>query len=294
MEFVGLANFKYLVEDATFWHVAAQHPAHLAAVDRADAVPGAGDRGDAQLGRPLQGFYRIAYFVPNVTSLVAIALFFGAVFATNFGLANAILQAAGPAPRCAWLSRPVGHQDRDRHGDDLAVDRLQRDHLPRRPPDHPRRPLRGGQGRRRRPGADLLPDHAAAAAPGHPLHGDRLDGRRPADLHRAAGDADRGNNSAAPAARPRGPDHGPLLLPAGLRQQRLRLRRRDRVGVFLDRRPLRDHQLAPGPAPARRETARRIRSRRKAGEGPSGSTRLALTRSWSRPLLRCSRSTGPS
>jgi cellobiose transport system permease protein len=48
------------------------------------------------------GVYRIAYFVPNVTSVVAVTIFFGSVFSTNFGLINAILQwlSASPVP---WL-----------------------------------------------------------------------------------------------------------------------------------------------------------------------------------------------
>ena len=46
------------------------------------------------------GFYRIAFFLPNVTSLVAIAIFFGSVFSTNFGLINAILTLARHVRRC--------------------------------------------------------------------------------------------------------------------------------------------------------------------------------------------------
>jgi cellobiose transport system permease protein len=47
----------------------------------------------------------VAYFIPNVTSLVAMAIFFGAVFSRNHGLINAILQAIGASP-VAWLSDP--------------------------------------------------------------------------------------------------------------------------------------------------------------------------------------------
>lgn len=39
-----------------------------------------------------KNFYRFAYFLPNVTSVVAVAIIFSSVFSTNFGLANAVLQ----------------------------------------------------------------------------------------------------------------------------------------------------------------------------------------------------------
>jgi cellobiose transport system permease protein len=52
-------------------------------------------------------FYRIAYFIPNITSLVAMAIFFGAVFSTNFGLVNAVLQALN-LPAVNWLTNPLG------------------------------------------------------------------------------------------------------------------------------------------------------------------------------------------
>ena len=51
--------------------------------------------------------YRFAYFLPNVTSVVAIAIVFGSVFSTNFGLMNALLQAVG-LDQVAWLNTPWG------------------------------------------------------------------------------------------------------------------------------------------------------------------------------------------
>jgi cellobiose transport system permease protein len=53
------------------------------------------------------GFYRVAYFIPNITSLVAMAIFFGAVFSTNFGLINAGLRSLG-LPTDDWLGQPWG------------------------------------------------------------------------------------------------------------------------------------------------------------------------------------------
>ena len=50
----------------------------------------------------MQSFYRIAFFLPNITSFVVIALMFGLVFDTNFGLLNAFLEAIGQ-PTHNWL-----------------------------------------------------------------------------------------------------------------------------------------------------------------------------------------------
>jgi cellobiose transport system permease protein len=55
--------------------------------------------------RRFKGFYRIALYIPNVTSIVAVSIFFGAVFSNNFGLVNAILGMVGISP-VPWLSNP--------------------------------------------------------------------------------------------------------------------------------------------------------------------------------------------
>jgi cellobiose transport system permease protein len=54
-----------------------------------------------------KGIYRIAYFIPNITSLVAAAIFFAAVFSTNFGLINSVLRSLG-LPTEDWLRQPWG------------------------------------------------------------------------------------------------------------------------------------------------------------------------------------------
>jgi ABC-type sugar transport system permease subunit len=50
----------------------------------------------------LQSFYRAAFFLPYITSFVVIALMFGLVFDTNYGLLNSFLDSVGlPTPN--WL-----------------------------------------------------------------------------------------------------------------------------------------------------------------------------------------------
>lgn len=54
-------------------------------------------------------FFRIAYFVPNITSVVAMAVLFGSIFGDNFGLVNAGLNALG-LQSVGWMSTPLGIQ----------------------------------------------------------------------------------------------------------------------------------------------------------------------------------------
>jgi len=54
-----------------------------------------------------RSFYRIAYFIPNITSVVAVTMVFGSIFSNNFGLLNAFLQSIGVG-KVEWLSQPWG------------------------------------------------------------------------------------------------------------------------------------------------------------------------------------------
>lgn len=105
--FTGLDNFKYLIEDSTFWlslkntlvlFVMSTAPTLVIALLLAVML---------QSAVRFTSVYRIAYFIPNVTSLVAMAIFFGAVFSTNFGLINAALRSLG-LPEQDWLGQPWG------------------------------------------------------------------------------------------------------------------------------------------------------------------------------------------
>lgn len=53
--------------------------------------------------------FRIAYFVPNITSVVAMAVLFGSIFGQNFGIANQLLNAIG-LDSVPWLTTPLGIQ----------------------------------------------------------------------------------------------------------------------------------------------------------------------------------------
>ncbi|MFC5261043.1 carbohydrate ABC transporter permease [Kribbella qitaiheensis] len=106
-QLVGLQNFRFLLEDSTFWLslwntvvLFAMSTVPTLAIAMVLAVM-------LHSAVRLKGVYRIAYFIPNITSLVAAAIFFAAVFSTNFGLINAGLRSLG-LPTEDWLGQPWG------------------------------------------------------------------------------------------------------------------------------------------------------------------------------------------
>jgi cellobiose transport system permease protein len=107
MTFVGLAQFRYLWHDPVFWlslrntiaiWVLATFPMLFLSLVIANLL---------NSSIRFTNFYRIAYFLPNVTSLVAIAIFFFAVFSSQYGIVNATLHALH-LPQVPWMSNPWG------------------------------------------------------------------------------------------------------------------------------------------------------------------------------------------
>jgi cellobiose transport system permease protein len=106
MKWVGLAQYKYLFTDGEFWDsiattliiwVANTVPMLVLALILAFALHST---------VRFKGFYRVAYFVPNITSMVAMAIVFGSLFATQSGLLNAGLQWLGAQEGIGWLTDP--------------------------------------------------------------------------------------------------------------------------------------------------------------------------------------------
>lgn len=111
MQFVGLENIRFTLEDPwvwkslanTFWlAVASGLPQHLVAVPLAYLI-----------NEKLQGARNAlmgAYFLPYITSTVAIAMMFTTLFSTDYGLVNALLEALQKWPFFSWLL-PQEHID---------------------------------------------------------------------------------------------------------------------------------------------------------------------------------------
>jgi len=107
MEFVGLAQYQYLLGDERFWNAVANTfiiwfistiPMLFLALVLAFLL---------HQNIRLKGVLRVAYFLPNVTSMVAMAIVFGSIFSDSFGIVNSALAALG-ADQVPWLSSSWG------------------------------------------------------------------------------------------------------------------------------------------------------------------------------------------
>lgn len=107
MEFVGLRNFRNLLtDDPDFWKSVGNTFViwFLSTVPQLFAALVVAFLLNAAFMR-FKDFYRAVYFLPNITSIVAVAIIFGSFFGSQFGLINGLLQAVG-LPRIEWTSDP--------------------------------------------------------------------------------------------------------------------------------------------------------------------------------------------
>ncbi len=104
MQFAGVDNFLFALQDDWFWKslgntawlaLASGVPQHLVAIPLACFI-------HASFKRLRNGMVG-AYFMPYITSTVAIAILFSSLFATDFGLINVGLQAMSRVPVLSWL-----------------------------------------------------------------------------------------------------------------------------------------------------------------------------------------------
>ena len=111
MQFVGFENFTFALTDEWFWKslkntgwlaLASGVPQHLVAIPLAYFIHSSFKRlRDGVVG---------AYFLPYITSTVAIAIMFSSLFSTDFGLINVGLEALRQVPGLGWLL-PEGRID---------------------------------------------------------------------------------------------------------------------------------------------------------------------------------------
>ena len=103
MRFVGFDNVAFALQDEWFWKslkntawlaLAAGVPQHLVAIPLAYFIHSSFKR----LRNGVVG----AYFMPYITSTVAIAILFSSLFSTDFGLINAGLRAFAQVPVLSW------------------------------------------------------------------------------------------------------------------------------------------------------------------------------------------------
>ena len=107
MQFVGLENFVFALQDEWFWKslkntawlaVASGVPQHLVAIPLAVFIHTSFKR----LRNGVVG----AYFLPYITSTVAIAIMFSSLFSTDFGIVNTVLKGLFGLEPIDWLNAP--------------------------------------------------------------------------------------------------------------------------------------------------------------------------------------------
>jgi multiple sugar transport system permease protein len=116
MRYVGFENFAFALTDEWFWKslkntgwlaLASGVPQHLVAIPLAYFIHSSFKR--------LRDGVTGAYFLPYITSTVAIAIMFSSLFSTDFGLINAGLEGLRQVPvlgswlpegRIDWLGKP--------------------------------------------------------------------------------------------------------------------------------------------------------------------------------------------
>ncbi|WP_261302783.1 carbohydrate ABC transporter permease [Paenibacillus andongensis] len=108
MKYVGFKNFDYMLHDPTFWKVLVNNialwilgnaPQLLCALVVAYII-------NLSIVR-FKGFYRIAYFLPNVTAMVAVVIIFQSLFGNEYGLINYLMEKIG-LHKIAWLNSEFG------------------------------------------------------------------------------------------------------------------------------------------------------------------------------------------
>ncbi|MBX3143584.1 MAG: sugar ABC transporter permease [Trueperaceae bacterium] len=104
MKFIGFENYAFTFDDPWFWRslgntvwiaLASGLPQHIVAVPLAFALV---------MGvRALRHQLTAIYFLPYITSAVAVSLVFLTIFGTQFGVLNQLLAYLAQAPWSAWL-----------------------------------------------------------------------------------------------------------------------------------------------------------------------------------------------
>jgi multiple sugar transport system permease protein len=104
MHFVGFDNYLFALQDEWFWKslkntawlaLASGVPQHVVAIPLAYFIHSS--------FKKLRNGVVGAYFMPYITSTVAIAILFSSLFSTDFGLINVGLQALKQVPVLGWL-----------------------------------------------------------------------------------------------------------------------------------------------------------------------------------------------
>lgn len=101
----GLENYREMAGDAVFWKTLRNTLTYVAFVVPLSVFLGLGAAILIEAGESLRGFYRAAFFLPVVSTLLAMALVFQFAFHPTVGAINRTLAFVG-IPTTDWLKNP--------------------------------------------------------------------------------------------------------------------------------------------------------------------------------------------
>ncbi len=102
---VGLANYREMLDDATFWTSLRNTLTYVAFTVPTSVLLGLGVALLIEAGTSLRGLYRAIYFLPVTATLLAMAFVFQFAFHPTAGIVNQTLAAVG-LPTTDWLKTP--------------------------------------------------------------------------------------------------------------------------------------------------------------------------------------------
>ncbi|MFN4275619.1 MAG: carbohydrate ABC transporter permease [Ferrovibrio sp.] len=103
--FIGLDNYTELAGEKVFWKSLGNTLAYVGVVVPAAVGLGLGVALLIESGRSWRAFYRAAFFVPVMATLIAMAIAWEFMLHPQFGLINLMLKPLGIAPQ-NWLNDP--------------------------------------------------------------------------------------------------------------------------------------------------------------------------------------------
>mgnify|MGYP001167326482 FL=1 len=102
--YIGFDNYRALLNSSEFWNAVSNTVRYTLGVVPASILLGLG-LAIAVNKIKFKAFFRAAFFLPVVTSVVAISMVWMWIYHPNYGLANALLGLIGIEPQ-RWLSSP--------------------------------------------------------------------------------------------------------------------------------------------------------------------------------------------
>jgi multiple sugar transport system permease protein len=106
-DFVGLAQYERMFSDPLFWRSASNTVWFVVGAVPMSVAASLFFAMLLRRGVRALGFYRTIYFLPVVTSFVAVSMVWKLIFHARFGLANSVLARFGVDP-LLWLEEPTG------------------------------------------------------------------------------------------------------------------------------------------------------------------------------------------